>query len=247
MRSAAAIACCRLAFTRLSFLIGPYISSSAAMNAVNSPRRQAARRDLRGCRSTAPRQSRMPPSSSIDRRQHRHDPRHAHVRAIQLRGRGLRNFCASRSSAPNAFTMRWPVNDLGGHVRHVLERFLAAPRRLPQPPAELRQRIDDDRARRSGTPARAAGRSRTAAPRSRRAPSAFLQQIADRLRDGVLHLARRRSSPATAAARSCAARRSPPTAPGCARGAGRAGRARPAARRRPSGSRRSTPPMPFSR
>ena len=44
MRSAAAMACCRLAFTRLSFLIGPYMNNSAATNAANSPlvRRPAA-------------------------------------------------------------------------------------------------------------------------------------------------------------------------------------------------------------
>ena len=37
MRPAAAIACCRLALTRLNFLAGPYIMNSAAMNAPNSP------------------------------------------------------------------------------------------------------------------------------------------------------------------------------------------------------------------
>ena len=37
MRSAAAIACCRFALTRLSFLAGPYIMKSAAMNPTNSP------------------------------------------------------------------------------------------------------------------------------------------------------------------------------------------------------------------
>ncbi len=37
MRSVAAIACCKLAFTRLSFLAGPYIRKSAAMNATKSP------------------------------------------------------------------------------------------------------------------------------------------------------------------------------------------------------------------
>ena len=37
MRSAAAIACCRSALTRLSFFAGAYIMNSAAMKAVNSP------------------------------------------------------------------------------------------------------------------------------------------------------------------------------------------------------------------
>ena len=37
MRSDAAIACCRLAFTRLSFFAGPYIRNSVAMNDVSSP------------------------------------------------------------------------------------------------------------------------------------------------------------------------------------------------------------------
>ena len=64
MRSAAAIACCRLAFTRLSFLTGPYISSSAATNDVNSPgvSRPAAIARLPYQSATA---MAMPPSSSI--------------------------------------------------------------------------------------------------------------------------------------------------------------------------------------
>ena len=37
MRSEAAIACCRFAFTRLSFFAGPYISSTAPKNDANSP------------------------------------------------------------------------------------------------------------------------------------------------------------------------------------------------------------------
>ena len=46
MRSDAAIACCRLALTRLSFLAGPYIRSSVPMNERELPRRQAVVRDL---------------------------------------------------------------------------------------------------------------------------------------------------------------------------------------------------------
>jgi hypothetical protein len=37
MRSDAAIACCRLAFTRLSFFAGPYIRNSVPMNRANCP------------------------------------------------------------------------------------------------------------------------------------------------------------------------------------------------------------------
>ena len=87
MRSAAAIACCRLAFTRLSFLTGPYISSSAATNDVNSPgvSRPAAIARLPYQSATA---IAMPAQQLHQRRQDRHDPRHRHVRAVQpLRGR----------------------------------------------------------------------------------------------------------------------------------------------------------------
>ena len=65
MRSDAAAACCRLAFTRLSFLTGPYINSSAATNDVNSPGASAALRQSRGCRTTARRRSASPPTNSI--------------------------------------------------------------------------------------------------------------------------------------------------------------------------------------
>ena len=65
MRSDAAIACCRFAFTRLSFFAGPYIRNSAAMNDANCAGRQPAGRNLRGCRTTSAPAMPKPPSSSI--------------------------------------------------------------------------------------------------------------------------------------------------------------------------------------
>jgi hypothetical protein len=37
MRSDAAIACCRFAFTRLNFFAGPYMRNSVPMNSTNCP------------------------------------------------------------------------------------------------------------------------------------------------------------------------------------------------------------------
>ena len=51
MRSDAAIACCRLAFTRLSFLTGPYIMNSGDDERSELALRQSPLRDLRGCRT----------------------------------------------------------------------------------------------------------------------------------------------------------------------------------------------------
>ncbi len=41
--------------------------------------------------------------------------------------------------------MRWPGERLGAHVRQVLELLLAAPRRLAQPLAQPRQRVEHER------------------------------------------------------------------------------------------------------
>ena len=63
MRSAAAIACCRSAFTRLNFLAGPYIMNRAAMNAVNSPSSTVRRNLLLPYHSAAT--NATPPMNSI--------------------------------------------------------------------------------------------------------------------------------------------------------------------------------------
>ena len=54
IRSPAAMACCRFAFTRLSFLAGAYITNMAARNDVNSPGREASGGDLLRCHTTEP-------------------------------------------------------------------------------------------------------------------------------------------------------------------------------------------------
>ena len=76
---------------------------------------------------------------------------------------------------------------LAGDVRQMLERFLAAACRLAQPPAQLRQRIDDDR--RAGD----ADQSKPRIVVEQQHPVAdqcqrLLEQIADGLGDYMLHL-----------------------------------------------------------
>ena len=145
MRSAAAIACCRLALTRLSFLAGPYIRNSAAMNDVNSP---GVSRPGAICAAAVPQRA-------GDRRRRRAAPSAAAAATatrvtfmlvrIQRRATPRANFAASRSSAPNALTMRWPANASARDVRHVLQRFLAAPRAVRDALPEAHERIDDER------------------------------------------------------------------------------------------------------
>ena len=101
IRSDAATACWRFALTRLSFLIGPYISSSAATKSVNSP---AVSRPL--AISRVPYQSAPAIANAAQqlhqRRQDRQDARHLHVRAIERAGR------ARRTSPPRAPRHRTP-------------------------------------------------------------------------------------------------------------------------------------------
>ncbi len=107
MRSVAAIVCCRLAFTRLSFFAGPYIISSAATNDVNSPvvSRPEAICALPYQRATA---MPMPPSTSMSG---------GRLASAAVTFMFVRNSCQparanlspSSRSFPNAFTMRCPV------------------------------------------------------------------------------------------------------------------------------------------
>ena len=82
MRSEAASACCRLALTRLNFFTGPYISSSAATNDVNSP---AVSRPIAISRlpyQSAPAMA-MPPRNSISGGSIDEHARHLQVGAIE--------------------------------------------------------------------------------------------------------------------------------------------------------------------
>ena len=65
MRSAAAIACCRLAFTRLSFLIGVYIMNAATMNAEEVARSSAAWRESAALPYHSSADDATPPRNSI--------------------------------------------------------------------------------------------------------------------------------------------------------------------------------------
>ena len=124
MRSDAAAACCRLALTRLSFLIGPYISSSAARNEVNSPGVSRPRGDLA---AAVPQRAgdRDAAEELHQRRQQRQHARHLQVGADTaspddaLELRGLARLGAERLDDAVA------GERLGGDVRHVLQRFLA--------------------------------------------------------------------------------------------------------------------------
>ena len=129
------------------------------------------------------RSARLPYQSSADdrdaaeelhqRRQRRQRAGDLHVGAIEP-VRRLAKPLASCSSAPNALTMRWPVNASAREVRQMLELLpgcaaSCGARAGRAGPADRRRA-----ARRSARPAPGASRSRTAARRSRpaRAPRA---------------------------------------------------------------------------
>ena len=178
-----------------------------------------------------------PPSSSISGGSARQRARDLHVRPVQ-RSDARSNFSASRASAAERLDDAVARERLGADVRHVLERFLAAPRGAPHALPEPDQRIDDQRRARSGRRAPAGRRSRTAGRRTRRSPAT---RASDRRWSPTRRAApgRRRWSPGTSAARWCAARRSRPTDRGCGENSVAAGRGRRAGRRRPSGTRKS--------
>ena len=146
MRSAAAIVCCSAAFTRLSFLIGPYIMNAAARNAVNSPGVSLPERDL--ARAVPERADRRQAADELhQRRQRRQRARDLHVRAIQQLGRAAEARRLARLGAER-LDDAMSREALGGQVRDVLELFLAAPRRPAHALPEPHERIDDERRRR---------------------------------------------------------------------------------------------------
>ena len=132
---------------------------------------------------------------------------------------------------------------LGADVRHVLQRLLAPPRGAADALAQPHERIHDDRRAGQADERQPRVDVEQHRPRNRRA-RAF--RAADRRRSPRRRAApaRRRWTRATAAGRRCCGRRSSPTARGCGRRARRARPSRPAARRPPSGSRRSTTQCP---
>ena len=189
IRSDAAIVCCRLAFTRLSFLTGPYISNSAATNDVNSPGVSRAARDGRGPRTTA-RPPCHPAQQLHHRRQDRQRRRHLHVRAVQpLRRRRelVRLVLLGAERLDDAVA----GERLGADVREVLQRLLAAARRLAKPLPEPGERVDDQRS---------AGQEDERQPRVVVEEEAgvadererLAQEVAHRLRDRAAGPARRR-------------------------------------------------------
>ena len=243
-RSAAAAACCRLALTRVSFLIGPYISSSAATNEVNSPgvSRPAAI-------SWLPYHERADDGHAAQRlhqrRQQRQHAGHAHVGAIELVGRGaeLRRLAAlGQERLDDAVA----GEGLAGDVRQPLERLLAAVRHGAQPLAEPGERIDDER-RRGQAHERQAGvdvdeQGRIADHRQRLAGD-----VADGLRDRPLHLADVVVDPRQQLAGRRGGRRTPPTGRARVRTGRSAAPAPPDGRGRPSSSWRRTRRRPWPR
>ena len=148
MRSAAAIACCRFALTRLSFLTGAVHQEQRRDERRELARRQPARRDLAAAVPERRRRCATPPSSSISGGSTDTTPRHLHVRAIEPLATRRSNFAASLRLGAERLDDAVPGERLGADVRQVLERLLAAPRRAPHPLAEPHQRIDDRAARR---------------------------------------------------------------------------------------------------
>ena len=145
MRSDAAIACCRLALTRDSFLIGPYISSSAARNDVNSP---AVSRPCGNLAAAVPQRAGNGDAAQElhQRRQHRQHARHLQVGAEQRRRGALE---LGRLAALGAERLDDAVAGEGfaGDVRHVLLRLLAPARHGAHALAEADDRIDHQRRR----------------------------------------------------------------------------------------------------
>ena len=104
MRSDAAIACCRFALTRDSFLIGPYINNSAATNDVNSPGVRLPKAISRLPYHSAPAIA-MPPRNSINGGNSAST--RVTFRLVRNSDQEARsNLPASRRSAPKALTMR---------------------------------------------------------------------------------------------------------------------------------------------
>ena len=243
MRSDAAIACCRLALTRLSFFAGPYIRSSVADERA---------RTAPVVRSSAARSARLPYTQRAghaeaadqlhQRRQARQRRRDLHVGAEQMVAGAVELLGLVRLGAER-LDDAMAGERLGADVRELLERFLAAPRRPPHALAEPDQRIDDQR--RAGEaddrqPRVVVEQQRRVADQRQR----LARQIAGRLRHRLLHLADvvvdARQQLAGGAVREEAGR----LVRGCAGRARCAGPSRRAGRRRPSGTTRRTSRCP---
>ena len=186
MRSEAATACCRLALTRDSFLIGPYIRSNAATNDVNSPAVSRPCAISRLPYHSAPAMA-TPPRNSIKRRQHRQDAGDLQVGAKQRR-RGALELGAFAALRAKGLDDAVAGERFAGDVRHVLLRLLAPARHRADALAEAHQRIHHQR-RRGHAQQRELGvvveqQRRRADERQRLA-----RQVADRFRDGALHQA----------------------------------------------------------
>ena len=144
-RSAAAAACCRLALTRVSFLIGPYISSSAATNDGELARREPSGGDL-GAAVPQGGDDGDPAQRLHQRRQQRQHPGHAHVGAVELIG-GAAELAGLAVLGQERLDDAVSGEGFAGDVRQPLERLLAAVRHGAQPLAQPGQRVDDQRRR----------------------------------------------------------------------------------------------------
>ena len=183
MRSEAAIACCRLVFTRLNFLIGVYIMKAAKMNPRKLP---CVVRPLRNLAAAVPDQAnhRQPAEQLHQRRQHGDGARDLQVDAVEELGGALEALALVLLGA-EGLDDAMAGEGFGGDVRETLDGFLAAAgaaaHALPQPD----ERIDDDR--RAG---HADQREAPIPPEQQRGIAeerqAFAQQVAYRLRHGLL-------------------------------------------------------------
>ena len=175
-----------LAFTRLSFLIGPYIMNAAARNDEKSPGVSWPERDLAATPYQSAPTAASPPMNSISGGSAdsalviRMFVRYSSCDAA-AEPRGLARFGAERLDDAMA------GERLGGQVRDVLELLLAAPRRPPHALPEPDERIDDERRRRHADerqpPVEVEQEAGEADDRERLA-----HQIRQRLGDRLLHL-----------------------------------------------------------
>ena len=143
MRSAAAAACCRSAFTRLSLRAGPYIRKSAVMNATKSPVVRRFAGDLLAA-DPQRRRERHAADDLHQRRQHRQHARHPHARAIEALGRLLELRRLARLGAER-LDDAMAGQRFGADVGHLFLRFLRAPRGAPHALPQAHERIDDER------------------------------------------------------------------------------------------------------
>ena len=184
IRSEAAIACCRLVFTRLSFLIGVYIMKAAKMNprklpcVVRPPEISALPYQISA-------NHRQPAEQLHQRRQHGDRARDLEVDAVEELGGALEALALVLLRA-EGLDDAMAGEGFGGDVREALDGLLAAARAAAHALAQADERIDDDR--RAG---HAHEGEAPVPPEQQRGVAeqrkAFAQQVADRLRHGLLH------------------------------------------------------------